>query len=334
LIEPRPSRVLIRLPNWLGDALMARPLLHGLRRERPDTPLFAVAPASLLDLLAPESLFDDAAPWPPDAAGRKTCLERTQAWRAEEALVLPPSFSSAWFAYRSGARRRVGYAGEVRDGLLTDARHRRPRGERHLAEEYLELAGIGPEALDRAPALPPTDAGRAAAERLLLEMNLAGRRLTLLGPGALYGPAKRWGEARFVELGRRIVARGDAVAVCGTGAERDVCGRVADAIGSGARSLAGTTDLPTLVALCARAALAVCNDSGLGHLTAAAGTPTVSVFGSTSSAWTAPLGPRVRVVQDAPVCAPCFRRTCRIGYTCLERVAVERVEAACLEVAA
>jgi heptosyltransferase-2 len=58
------------------------------------------------------------------------------------------------------------------------------------------------------------------------------------------------------------------------------------------------------------------------------------LFGSTSSAWTAPLGPRVAVVQRAPVCSPCFQRTCRIGYRCLEAIEVDAVERACRQVAA
>ena len=66
----------------------------------------------------------------------------------------------------------------------------------------------------------------------------------------------------------------------------------------------------------------ISNASGLG------GAPTVVVFGSTSSAWTAPLGERVVVVQRPPVCSPCFARTCAIGYLCLEAVSVDDVLAA------
>ena len=80
--------------------------------------------------------------------------------------------------------------------------------------------------------------------------------------------------------------------------------------------------------MCARAAVVVSNDSGMAHLAGAAGAPTVAIFGSTSSAWTAPLGAHVRVVQHPPVCAPCFRRTCAIGYGCLAAVSVREVCAA------
>ncbi|HTM57797.1 MAG TPA: glycosyltransferase family 9 protein, partial [Candidatus Udaeobacter sp.] len=117
-------------------------------------------------------------------------------------------------------------------------------------------------------------------------------------------------------------------------AERAACDEVASSIGDGTRSLAGRTPLATLAALAAEAALAVSNDSGFAHLAAAVGAPTVVIFGSTSSAWTAPLGPRVRVIQRAPVCSPCFQRRCHIGYRCLEAIEVARVEAECVASAA
>jgi len=122
--------------------------------------------------------------------------------------------------------------------------------------------------------------------------------------------------------------------VCGAASEREICEAVAAAIGAQARSLAGETSLPVQAALCARATLTVSNDSGLAHLAAATGAPTVVVFGSTSSAWSVPLGPRVRVVQRAPVCSPCFARDCRIGYGCLDAVEVAMVTSAAGELVA
>jgi heptosyltransferase-2 len=328
-----PAKILIRLPNWLGDILLARRMLHGLRAARPDARLFAVAPPALLDLLAPEGLFERIHPWSVERDVRNGCLAAVRDFGPEVALVLPPSFSSALFAWRSGARRRVGYAEGVRSFLLTHRLGRGARGDRHLSEEYLAI-GAAAGALDATPPdLAPARAG--AAEPLIAAApGLVGRPLAVLGPGAIYGPAKRWSAERFAALGRILGARGFGVAVCGTTAEREVCDAVAAGAGTHATSFAGGTDLPALTALCASAALAVCNDSGLAHLAAATGTPTLALFGSTSSAWTAPLGRRVRVVQHAPECAPCFRRTCRIGYVCLERIEVDEVAAACEELAA
>ena len=311
------ERVLVRLPNWLGDVLMARPLLFGLKEVRPGATVWCVGPAGPIELLRGDGVAEQLLSWPAEARGG--VLARVRSWRPEVALVLPPSFSSAWFAWRSGARQRVGYRGEARSPLLTRALPRPARGERHLAEEYLALGAA--QGVEPGLRMPPA---------LRVDATTPGRT-ALLGPGATFGPAKRWRAERFAEVGRALVGRGLAVCVVGSAAERSVCERVSEAIGGGATCLAGSTDLVQLAALAAGAAVAVCNDSGLAHVCAAAGCPTVVVFGSTSSAWTAPLGPRVRVVQRAPVCSPCFRRDCRIGYPCLEGVTAADVLAACTE---
>jgi heptosyltransferase-2 len=325
-----PKRILIRLPNWLGDLLMARPFLHALARRHAGAERWGVAPGPLLELLESDEVLDHRAAWPSsDVSARHGLLNRVRTWQPDLALVLPPSFSSAWFAWRTGAKERVGYAHEGRGVLLTRALRRTERGERHLSEEYLELLDGERSSV---PALKLGSTAEQGALALLREIGLEHARLALVAPGALYGPAKRWPAERFVQLARQMAKQGFTVLVCGTQAERGLCEAIAR--DAEARSVAGRTDLSVQAGLCARASLAVTNDSGLAHLAAAVGTPTVAIFGSTSSAWSAPLGPRVRVVQRAPVCSPCFQRTCRIGYRCLTAVSVRDVWSACREIAA
>ncbi len=323
-------RIVVRLPNWLGDALMARPALHALRAHAPAAEVRAVGPAPLLALLAADAAFDGARVWPPPGRARHQLAGSLAAWRPDLALVFPPSFSSAWFARATRARVRIGFATEARAPLLTHAPRRGARGDRHLSREYLSLlAPLGMPWDPPAPRdLPVGAEARASADTLLAARGLAEAPLAVVGPGALYGPAKRWPAERFATLGRALTARGMHVLVCGAASERATCAAVAGALGHAGTLLAGDTELPTQAALLARAAVAVCNDSGLAHLAAAVGVPTVAIFGSTSSAWTAPLGTRVRVVQRAPVCSPCFQRTCAIGYRCLLDVQVDDVLAA------
>jgi len=320
------DRVLVRLPNWLGDALMARPFLHALRRRAARARITAWGPGPLLELLAADATFDDAVTLPgsPRGVGEPAF---------DVACVLPPSFSSAWRALACGARTRLGFASEGRSPLLTHAQRRPARGERHLAGEYLDLIGEhgAPEA---PPALVPPEAGRRAAAARLAEAGFSDRRLAVLAPGAVYGAAKRWPLERFAELARALARAGLVVLACGGADERGACDALAAPGAGAAASFAGRTGLAEQAALCAAADVVVSNDSGMAHLAAAVGAPTVAIFGSTSSAWTAPLGARVRVVQHAPVCAPCFRRDCRIGYRCLTAVSVAEVAGAALEMRA
>ena len=328
------GRLLVRLSNWLGDVLLARPLLHALRRALPEAEVAAIGPAALLELLRADRTIDRAEAWPAPGGGREDLARRLRAWRPTAAVVLPPSFSSALFAWHTGAPVRIGFRGEWRDALLTHAFLRPARGELHLSAEYLALGGPLGAAAGPLPALEPPPEARERAAELLSRRGLKGAPYAILGPGASYGPAKRWAAERFAALGRALAGRGLGVLVCGNGAERELCLNVAAEVGGGALALAGETDLGLQAGLCEGTAVAVCNDSGLAHLSASTGAPTVVIFGSTSSAWTAPLGPRVRIVQRAPVCAPCFRRTCRIGYRCLTAVEVGEVWRACAEAGA
>ena len=328
------TRIFVRLPNWLGDGLLARPLLAALARMSPRPELRTIGPAALLELLTSGGEAGEGHVWPAAPEERHRLQATLRAWRPDVALVLPPSFSSAWFAWNTGARERIGYAHEARSPLLTRALRRPPRGDRHLSEEYEALGHeVGtPRGSSALPDLAVPEAGHLRAAAALERVGITGGTpFAVLGPGAIYGPAKRWPAERFAQLGDRLAASGLRVIVCGTRSERPTC----EAAGAGRHPvLAGETDLPTQAALCARSRVTVCNDSGLAHLAAAVGAPTVALFGSTSSAWTAPLGSRVRIVQHPPVCSPCFQRTCRIGTVCLTAIEVAEVQRACEAIAA
>jgi heptosyltransferase-2 len=317
-----PARVLVRLPNWLGDCIMARPLLHALRAAWPAARVLGVGPEGPCAPLVDEGVVDEFLPWSRVRTTRAESTRRARAWRPELALVLPASFSSAWLAFVSGARQRVGYRGEWRDALLTRALARAPRGERHLADEFLALGAAHGLAEVPVPRLQAGPAGVAAAARVLETAGIAGQRYALLGPRSAFGPAREWFAERFVAAGHELAARGLKVVVCGTAGERDACARVAEGVGSAAASIAGQTTLPALVAVAAGASLALCNDSGLAHVAAATGAPTIQIYGSAASGWTAARGPHVRVLHRAPVCSPCWRRHCVIGTRCLDAVRV------------
>ncbi|HYM80127.1 MAG TPA: lipopolysaccharide heptosyltransferase II [Candidatus Limnocylindria bacterium] len=327
-------RLLIRLPNWLGDALMARPLLHALRASLPAAEIRAVG-RPLGRVLERERLWDHWTPLQHLDDARKRVLDEDARKRApcnnrfDAALILPPSFSSAWRLPRRRIPRRIGFAADGRSWLLTDAVHRPAPGEKHLSEEYLDLgARLGVRSAPL-PVLRPSEDELAEARARLRRLEVGDRPFVVLGPGAAYGPAKRWPFERFVALARGFTARGFAALIAGAAEDCAITVPMATAIGEGAHSIAGQTSIAEQLALCTIARVTVSNDSGLAHLAAASGAPTVAIFGSTSSAWTAPRGPRVRIVQHPPVCSPCFQRTCAIGYRCLMNVDVGEVAHVC-----
>jgi heptosyltransferase-2 len=173
----------------------------------------------------------------------------------------------------------------------------------------------------------PAAADRAAAQALVAGVS---RPRIALAPGAAYGETKRWPAERFGALAARLAAaRGASIFVTGAAGDRSVADAVVRSGAGRARNVTGKTDLGTAAALFAEMDLVVTNDSGAMHLAAAVGAPIVAIFGSTSPAWTAPLGNRTRIIVRDEPCAPCFARTCGIGTVCLTRIEVDEVYRAC-----
>jgi heptosyltransferase-2 len=226
-------------------------------------------------------------------------------------------------------RRRVGYRAGGRDVCLTD-RLAPPSRDIHLTRAYGELAqaalrSAGIEAGAPGPArLFVTEAERDAVRGRLGSVGRDG--YVVVVPGAAYGPAKSWPEERYRALCARL-SRDVHVVLAGSAGDRAVCERIARDQ-PGVHSVAGSTSLGELFAVIEGARAIVANDSGAPHAAAALDVPVVVLFGSTSPAWTAPLGSSVQVLQHRVHCNPCYRRTCPTGLECFNGIAVDEVFAA------
>ena len=313
------ERLIVRLPNWLGDTVMAVPALRALREGLAGAELTLAGPWA--GLLAAEGLADTVRTWPRGWSGRLRCADGLRAFDARTALLLPSSFEAAAAAMYWGARRRVGFATGGRRWLLTDAVPP-PRPRLHQVDEYALLAErLGVTVRDRTPRLTPPATGgpeRAEARALLDAAGAAGGRPWVgVHLGAAYGTAKLWPEDRVTELCGRVHAAGGVPVLLGTPDEAPLAARVARA--SGAANVAGRDRPELLPALLAELDGLVCGDTGLAHLAAALGTPVAALFGPTDPALSAPRGP-VAIVRHAVPCAPCFYRTCPIEHPCMRGI--------------
>jgi heptosyltransferase-2 len=173
--------------------------------------------------------------------------------------------------------------------------------------------------------LAPGD--RAWAADYLEREGLGGARLLGLAPGAAFGPAKQWPARRFAAVARELADRFDAVLLFGSQGEAAACGAVAQGLeGLTVRNLAGATDLGQALALVGQTGLFITNDSGLMHVAAALGRPTVAVFGSTNPVTTGPLGPSTALVRSPVECSPCLKPECPTGdLKCFTAISPEQV---------
>jgi len=286
-----------------------------------------VGPPAFSSLL--RSRFPSSTYLPATRARRYALVGPIRALHPSSALLLTDSFSTALLAALAGIPTRIGYAAEGRGFLLTQrVRRAGPSRSAARAAEYRVLGeAAGLSEIREAPSIRATPREIGGGATALERAGFAGGAYAVLAPGASYGPAKQWGAERFAEVGAHAArSHGLALVVVGSAGDRSVAAAVArGATAEGARvfDVTGATDLGELVGILASARAIVSNDSGVMHLAAALGRPTVGVFGSTSPAWTSAAAPWVANLYAAYPCSPCFRRTCPIGYRCLAAIGTD-----------
>jgi heptosyltransferase-2 len=323
------NRLLIRAPNWLGDAVMALPAMAALREAFPDSTLTVAAIPSVSPLFEERTIArPDELLVVPDARREARALNDA---RVQTIVLLPNSFRSAWSARRAGIADRWGYSTGLRGWMLTRA-VKPPRRRVHQSTYYLDLVrGLGLPAAERVPRLDVTHGTLARADRLLDQSGVpSGSALAAFAPGAAYGHAKRWPPTRVAEVIVRLTRQVGAVCVLlGAAGDRDAGREIESSLPSDVRAvnLIGRTDLRVLAGVVARASAFVSNDSGAMHLAAAVGVPVTAIFGPTDERVTAPLGePGMHDVLLEPVfCRPCMLRDCPIDHRCMKRITVDRV---------
>ena len=326
-----PTRLVVRPPNWLGDAVMALPALAAIRRHFAGAHLTVAAAPAVATLFREETdVFPDAVVDLP--ASTRDASARLAEGRFDLGVLLPNSWRSAWQFRRAGIPERWGFGSGARRLLLSQA-VARPRARMHQADYYRHLVcelGVSCPP-DELPRLAPLRASLDEGTRLL---GGASDVTPLVGvaPGAAYGQAKQWPPDRLADVLARLVhGRGASCVLVGAGHDRDA-GRAieswlrANAPDASGRvlNLIGRTSLRALVGVLAQTDVVVANDSGAMHLAAALGRPVVAVFGPTDDRATRPLGDAV-VLTASVFCRPCMLRDCPIDHRCMKRITTDRV---------
>ena len=326
MIDGPVTRLIVRAPNWLGDAVMALPAIAAVRRAFAGRTLIVAANGSVAPIFAEQT---PAAPDEVLTLDRDREVEQLRGARGDAVLLLTNSFGSAWIAGRSGIRERWGYRASGRRLLLTRGVPR-PRSV-HQIEYYLALArGLGiavPDLADARPELRASPAARAQAQALLTAAGVD-PAATIVGfaPGAAYGQAKRWPPDRVAQVIGAHGARGVTAVLVGARADRPTARAIESSLPTGARvvDLIGRTSLRELVGVIARCAAFVSNDSGAMHVAAALGIPLTAIFGPTNERATAPAG-GADVIRRDVFCRPCMLRDCPIDHRCMKRIDADSV---------
>ena len=338
------EKILVRSPNWLGDAAMAVPALRELSRIFPDAAITLTTNPGVEGLFEDADFIDHILPLEKRTSRIKQTMEQADRLMHEDfdlAVILPNSFESALSVRMAKIPRRIGYNKDLRGLLLTDPvavpewKNRRHEVFYYLnlvaeaERRYLGRSTVGETEPDTALCVS-ADRQEAARQTLRAAGADLSKPVIALGAGSTNSMAKRWGSARFADLNDRLCNELNAETfLVGAASETDVTQEVVRLSGSKPIDLAGKTTVAEAAALLSVAELLVANDMGLSHAAPAVGTPTITIFGPTNPITTRPYSVNAVVIRNEVECSPCMLRECPIDHRCMTGVTVEHVMMVC-----
>lgn len=336
MYSQQPKNIIVRMPNWLGDLVMATPVLADLRRFYPQAKITAMCQSNVAPVLKNDphidALYSYKRPSGWVQCGQyQTIIDEIRHGEYDLGLLLTNSLSSAWWFWRGQVKYRLGYAAHMRSWLLSNAYPFPPqRKSQHLVITYKQLLQpLGIPLSDTDPHLYLSPDEKQTARELLATHGIISGKSIILGvnPGAAYGTAKCWLPERFVEVTKEMLASNDNLYVvyfgdqAGAPVVNEICRQLPN---ERVVNLCGKTSLRELMALINSCSLFLTNDSGPMHIAAAFGIPLVALFGSTSDVCTGPYHCG-KVIHKHVECSPCYKRVCPIDFRCMKKIEVEEV---------
>jgi heptosyltransferase-2 len=319
---PAGSRILVRIPTWVGDAVMATPALRGLRNRFPGSVIALMGGKHLQPLLSDANLFDEWISVETGSGRVGRNIQKIREGQFDLAILLPHSFRTAWETWRAGVPRRIGMARQWRSLLLTDplkgpklAPGRRAYPMHH---EYLEVvAAAGVEGDGEGSQLGASDECRERARQRWESLPMDDSRPWVgLHPGAAFGPSKIWPLDRLAEVAQKLREEDgcELIITCGPGEEdlaRDLESRIS---GSVINLADGLWPLDELKVLMEKMSLLITGDTGPRHIAAGMGTPQVVLMGPTSPDYTDAFLETTTVLRKKVECSPCQKKICPLGH--------------------
>ncbi len=343
-----PSRILVVLPKWVGDLVLATPALRALRQRFPSAHISFLVRGNLAEVLTGGDWMDEVIRWPTgrDKSARRQgflgLAGQLRDQRFDLAILMTNSFRSALLARLGGIPRRVGYDRDGRGLLLTDKLLPERFDGKYvpvpMIRYYNAIARyLGCRDCGTRPELHTTEEEETVAADAIAAAGVdPGSPIVVINPGASFGPAKCWLPERFAAVADRLVADGRAAVFVSCG-PREVA--IARTVARHMKQKAVVLDNPVMQlgpskALIRRAALLITNDTGPRHFANAFGTPVVTIFGPTHPQWTATDAPLERRLMIEVDCGPCMKRVCPLDHRCMTGITTDMVLAAARELLA
>ncbi|WP_457597569.1 lipopolysaccharide heptosyltransferase II [Hydrogenimonas sp.] len=310
-------KLLIELPTWLGDAVMATPSFESLLAVYPEAEVTLVGSFVATEALKAHPRVSRVvvdrtkqAPFRPLAIYR---LAKTLGSH-DLAVSFRSHLASKLLLSLTGSKKRFLFSKDKRQTTNDKRLHQVQKYQAFVNRVTGRDDTPGPLRLHHSPLGPTTN----------------GRKRLGINPGATYGSAKRWYPDKFADVAVAFADSHDILIFGGPGEEaiaRDIETALRQKGVTNLKNLAGQTTIPRLIGHIAALDLFITNDSGPMHVAAAYQIPTVAIFGPTdhtaTSQW---MNPQSAIVRHDLPCAPCMKRTCPLKHhACMKEIAPQEV---------
>jgi heptosyltransferase-2 len=326
-----PENLLIVLPSWLGDVVMATPTLRALRNRFPDARISYVLRRNLRPICAGMPWADRLITYRHGTTPLLSLAARLRSGQFDAALLMPNSFKSALLCKLARIPRIIGYDRDARGMLLLDDRLPVPNRRMGrfvptpMIDYYLGLAEHFNASLhDRRMELFVTAKEQSDAARIqnACQLNDANRPWIFMNPGANFGSAKIWPLEYFAQISDRLCDRLGATVLLSTAPrERPIADRILELCKNPVIDLQShRPSLGSLKEIIRRCDLMITNDTGPRHIAAAFGVPVITLFGPTDPNWTRIDFDLERQLSVPVECGPCQLKKCPLDHRCMTRL--------------
>ena len=328
-----PKNIIVRMPNWVGDLVMATPILFDLRQKFPKATITAMIQKPLCELLKKDENINELFCFKKvkqlflRRKENKNIIENLIDGKYDLGILLTNSFSSAWLFYQGEVKNIIGFRKDFRSLMLNKALSY-PKEQIHQVEKYKQL--LKPLDIERSITKPKIYVDKKEienAKELLYQRGYKDdQRLIGINPVAKYGMAKCWPIERYKEVAKRLCSNEkNFIVFLGDFDSRDVIKNICLDMPDRVINLAGKTTLRELVALISQLDLFLTNDSGPMHIAAGFDIDQIALFGSTSDVLTGPYSEKAIVINKKVECSPCYKRVCPIDFRCMLKISVDEV---------
>ncbi len=309
-----------------------QPMLHRLIERHRHVLIDVLAPpwTEKLLRLMPEVNEIIINPFPHGAlnfAARRQLGKQLREGGYEQAIVLANSWKSALVPYFADIPLRTGFIGEMRYGLLNDARKLNKKRWPLMVQRFAVLAEAPDSGIAHTALTPYLQVSAEKYTQACAKFGVTtDAPVAIFCPGAEYGPAKRWPVQYFAELAQGLREQGYDIWLIGSPKDKDEAEKIVALGNPQVVNLCGTTNLEEAITLISRARLVVSNDSGLMHIAAALNRPLIALFGSSSPQFTPPISDKAQVLRLDLPCSPCLKRECPLGhFNCMMQLTPQSV---------